>query len=733
MDLSFFLSNLRYPLTDSIVTNSALTALITLSTLFSFIYGFVVFLARGKFDKLVLKAIALTAITLALCLFVKLVYAVSLVAVTVALMTLFGTRKRTQQKNERVKKDTRAEDVDLPLDWAPTASWEYQWAEECIKDGDCRVAINYLLRCKGKITGQPRFFISYADALMQLGNYSGALAKLNSIPSKRLNQRDVFINATFRKACCYHGQHEYVKELGCYDALLSRNVQPGVYYFRRVQVKLRMLEVAPCLKSVEQAIMNGVSSKQDFIDGIFSDLDNVMRYNGQDGEQYEGRILSCKGTCLVHAGDHQKGKELLEEAKTKDEFYPNTYVYLGICQYQKKNPTEAIGQLRKAVSYEEKPDVASDTAYYYLAKIYYEMGKYDNAIQHAAQSLSIFPYRSECFHIQGKCYENKVMYTEAIECYTKAIKLEEKDIYYSKRARCYYCRGNGGSAKAYRDIQEAIRLNDIKDYRLSALVYRSAMDKDGKIQLDKAKLEELLAPFQNDPDHLVELGIIYHNYQYLEESQLHYRKAIEKGPKSSIAHFDLALVLKDMKRYSEAVEELNIAIELDSLDVKYYKNLAECYRKMDDPASEAMTLVRLDQVNRAHCSVNKNNGDAVYRLGKYQEAVKYYQAASSYCRTPAVLNNLACAYYAQGLYEDAEENLEEAIALDKKYYLAYFNLGNCQLCMGKNGGGQAMEEMAKENFKISASLNNKFEQTSLMLQYMNEDMIEMVIDDAKFA
>lgn len=733
MDFSSFLSNLRYPLTDSIVTNSSLAILITLSTLFDFIYGFVAFLDRGKFDKLVLRAIALTAITLALCLFVKLVYAVSLVAVIVALMTLFNARKRAQQKNERVKKDTCAEEVDLPLDWAPIASREYQWAEECIKDGDCRGAINFLLRCRGKITGQPRFFISYADALMLLGNYSGALAKLNSIPSKRLDQRDVFINVTFRKACCYHGLHKYVEELGCYDALLSRNVQPGIYYFRRIQVKLRMLEVAPCLKSVEQAIVNAAGSEQNFIDGIFSDVDNVLRYNGQNSEQYEGRILSCKGTCLVHTGDYQEGQRLLEKAKGKDEFYPNTYVYLGICLYQKRDLTDAIGQLRKAVSYEDKPDVASDMAYYYLAKIYYDMGKYENAIQHAAQSLSIFPYRSECFYIQGKCYENSMMFTEAIGCFTKAIKLQEKAAYYSERARCYYCRDHNNSAKAYHDIQEALKLNDNKGYRLDALVYKSTMDKSKNLQLDKTQLEELLAPFQNDPNYFVDIGLIYRNYQYLEEAQLYYRKAIERTPENSIAHFDLALVLMEMELYSEAVEELNIAIELEPLDVKHHKNLARCYQEMGDPANEAMAQVRLGQVNRTHCSINKSNGDAVYRLGKYQEAVKYYQAALSYCRIPAVLNNLACAYYAQGLYEDAKENLEEATALDPEYYLAYFNLGNCQLCVGKNGGGQGMEELAKENFKVSVSLNNKFEQASLMLQSMNEDMIEMVIDTAKFA
>lgn len=727
MDFSFFLSNLRFPWTDSVFTNSSLTALITILTLFSFIYGFVGFLAHGKLDKLVLAAIALTVTTLALCLFMKLVFALTFVAVAAAFMTLFSARRRTRRKTKQIVEDAGAKDVNLPSDPGLTTSQEYLLAEECIKDRDGREAINHLLLCRGKITGQPRYFISYADALMQLGNYSGALAKLNAIPSKQLSRRDVLKNIAFRKALCYHGLYDYVKELECYDILLSKNMQPGVFYFRRVQVKLRMLEVASCLKPVEQAVVD----RQDFIDGIYSDLDNVLRYSGQKREQYEGKILSGKGECLVHAGDYQEGQKLLEKAQKIDEFYPNTYVYLGICLYQKRNFTAAIGQLRKAISSEDRPDVASDTACCYLAKIYYKTGKYDDAIQLAAQSLSIFPYRSECFYIQGKCYEHKIMYAEAIKCYTQAIKLEEKADYYRKRARCYYCQSNSSSAKAYRDIQEAVKLDDSSDYRLTALVYKSAMDKGEKIQPDKAQLKEQLAPFQNDPDYFVDIGIIYHNYGYLEESRLYYKGAIEKNPKDYIAHYDLALVLKDMGLYSEAAEELETAIELNSLNAEYYTILADCYQKIGDPANEAVVLVRQDQANKAHCSVNKSNGDAVYRLGKYQEAVKYYLAALSYCRTPAVLNNLACAYYAQGLYENAEESLKEAISLDRKYYLAYFNLGNCQLYMSENSGGRDMQKKAKENYEVSARLNARFEQAPLMVQCMNAGLIEMVIDTAK--
>ena len=726
MDFSFFLSNGQQPLIESITENKLLTALIAVLTLFDLIFGFVEFLDHNRPIKFVLKAVVLTLITIALCICVKLVFALLIIVITVFLMILYSAGSRIIGKGKWIKGLIGDKPKTFPPNLGLTTSWEYKQAEECIAKERPREALTHLQQCRGKITGQPRFFISYAEALIQLENFSGALAKLNAIPAKRLKQRDTFINVTVRKAFCYHGLHDYVKELECYNALLAKNIQPEVYYFNRGQVKLRMLEVAPCLKSVEQAIADSSSSQQDFIEGIFNDLDKAQHYSKQDSEHHEGEILSCKGACYIHTKAYQKGWEVLMEARKKNEFYANTYVYLGIYQYDKKNPSQAIGELRKAISCDKNVGVASDVACYYLAKIYYKMRKYDSAIRYAAQSLSVFSYRSECFRIQGQCYSEKLMYTEAIECYTKAIELKPEAQYYASRAYCYYNR-NGESTKAYYDMREAIKLDDSSNYQLKALLYRADMDEKKNIQKDKTELKGLLAPFQNDPDNFVDLGIIYSKYQYFEESQQYYRKAIENYPKSSIAHYDLALLLRELELYSEAIDELNIAIELNPMDVKIYSVLANCYHDMDDPLNEAIIQSRLKGVYQAHCEINKNNGDAVYQLNKYQVAASYYQAALSYCPTPAVLNNLACAYYAQELYGEAIGSLKKAIELNNQYFLAYFNLGNCQLRMSENGE-QDMEIMAKENFKVAVSLNAEFEQASLMLKSMDAENIEMLLD-----
>lgn len=752
MDISFFLNNLQQPLTESIIGNTALSLIIVLLGIFDFIYGFVEFLEKDGSVKRLLKAVALTAVTIALCLFVKLVFALLIIVIAVFLMILFSAWKRIRKENDQARITMGAEGVDLPSELGITASVEYKRATECIKDKRPREAIEYLLECRGKIVGQPKFFITYADAFMMLGNFSGALTKLNDIPSKRLNKKKTFINVMVRKAYCHHGLHEYAKELECYNAMLAKNIQPEINYFLRAQVKQRILEVCPYLASAEQAIANISGSEQTFIESIFEDLDKAQHYSKQGGELDEGKILSCKGAVYILGQDFQNGWELLTEARKNDEFYPNTYTYLGIYYHHKKNFTQAIEMLEKAISCEKKagaaPDVArsrlakaiscekkagaaSDVALYYLAQIYYERKLYDRAIHCAAQSLSIFPYRNECFRIQGDSYNAKVMHTEAIECYTNAIKLKPRAEYYASRARCFYNR-RGESKDAYHDMKEAIKLNDCAEYQLSALLYAANLDKKKNIHKDKEELDTLLAPYQNDPANFVNLGIIYSDYQYFDESQHYYRKAIERTPKNGTAHFDLALLLQKTNRIEEAVDELQTAIKLEPMKVKYYRVLANCYRDLNDPLNEMQTRKSLDEVCRRHCNVNKNSGDAVYRIKKYQAAIDYYQAALSYWLCAEVLNNLACAYFAQERYESCIECLEKAILQDKGYFLAYFNLGNCQLRMSKTRGGLAgMKEAAKKNFETAFSLNAKFEQASLMLKSMNAKNIEMIIDKSE--
>ncbi len=716
-----------YQLQTRWLDNPALTAVITLLSLFDLIFGFIEFLDEYGGIKQFCVVVVLTATIIGFCAFMEPMFAMLIVVIGVFLIILLHARTRAKKREFLVTASIGDQCAGCSKSLDLTLSTEYKRANSCIADERPREAINYLLKCKGTITGEARFFISYADALILLGNFAGALAKLDAIPVRQMKQRQRFVDIMRRKACCYHGLHKYKEELACCDDLLTKGISPEKFYLYRAKVKLRMLEVCLDLKSADQAIRTISSSRPDFIESILSDLNKALNCNKHKGDQYTGIIFSHMGAAYLYAQLYQKAWEYLSIAQNKNEFYPNTYIYLGIYHYFHGNLNQAVDKLKKAVSYDQDVNTSFDIAFLYLAKVYYDMENYDEALHCAAQSLAIFPYCSECFSIQGNCYSiGKSMLVEAIEYYTKAIKLHPRAEDYRQRARCVYS-GKEDVDQACCDMQEAIKLNDCDTYRVALLVYQSDVDKKRGIIKDKENLDKILAPYTDNPNCYCDLGIIYFNYEYLDDSQCFYRKAIGENPRDSIAHYNLSIILEQLKLYDEAIDELNTAITLNPMDIKPHRLVITCYKCVNDVYNEIQAQKRLDELNYYYCEVQKRNGDAVYHIGKYREAIGYYEAALAYCSTPAVLNNLACAYYAQERYKDAIDCLEKVIKLDKTYYLAYLNLGNSQLRLSEAGTAQDLEK-AKENFQTAIELNAECNQAALMLEFFCAENIEMVID-----
>ena len=265
-----------------------------------------------------------------------------------------------------------------------------------------------------------RFVTHYADALIMLDNYRGALAKLNSLSDKQLNKKKRYKNVMVRKAVCNHCLNQYVEELNCYDKILETNYKPEKYLYYRGKVKTRILEIYSYLKSAENAITQIYGSLQLFIESICSDFDKALSLS----DKYKGEILSYKGVCHFYLEEYQTALDYFYESRSLTESLANNYVYFGIYYYQTQTENLKLARtyLEKGIFYEESNDIP----YYYLAQTDYQEKQYDSAILSASKSLSLFPYRDECYFIQGKCYGEKRMYEEAILCYTKAIELKRK-------------------------------------------------------------------------------------------------------------------------------------------------------------------------------------------------------------------------------------------------------------------------------------------------------------------
>ena len=590
-------------------------------------------------------------------------------------------------------------------------------AEKCLADRRPKAAISWLNKCNDKVRGQVKYTMRYADALMALGNYAGALAKLNSLPKNKLKKKRNMKRIMVRKAVCFHGLNQYAEELDCYDQIISFNFKREKYYYHRGRVKVKILEAAPHIKTAKEVIEQKYGSKQVFIDSAVEDFDNALKLD----ICYEAEILSYKATCCYHNEEKNMCLKLLKDSMEKNDRIANTYVYLGILSYEDNDFVEGKKYFEKAIEY----NLLDDKPYFYLAKIAYRQSDYDEAVRCASAALALFPYRADSYGIIGDCYRERSMYKDAILYYTKAIERKPKEEYFRYRAQCYFNKKPKDTEKAYEDAQICLDLQDNENNRFKYLFYMSRKDYDKGRRYEELEIDKLVAPYENKARYANDIGNIYSNHNYPEKAVDYYKKAITYDMQDPTPKYNLALILYRQERFEEAVKLLEETLEAEGQDIKYFDQLLKCYQKMGDLENETRTQIRAFELRKKHMEKYMQQGDAVYKLGKYTEAEEYYQQALILMPdTPSLLNCIACTNYWRENYQAAIDYLKKAVNKTPDYYKAYHNLGNCYLRTAQSTNER---KIAKQYYRKTCEIKPDFESASNMLESMNTDDIVMVI------
>ncbi len=152
----------------------------------------------------------------------------------------------------------------------------------------------------------------------------------------------------------------------------------------------------------------------------------------------------------------------------------------------------------------------------------------------------------------------------------------------------------------------------------------------------------------------------------LEESVVHFRKAIELVPSFGPAHLAMGLTFFQQGQYHKAIDKFNETIEMDpDLTVDAYHHLARAYAKQGKNRRALQYFKDAIQVNPKAAVVHQDMGDFLFRQGKYEEAVTAFQNALK--MSPKLTSD---AWYKLGIAQiklnrirEAEEPLREAFEL----------------------------------------------------------------------
>ena len=279
------------------------------------------------------------------------------------------------------------------------------------------------------------------------------------------------------------------------------------------------------------------------------------------------------------------------------------WVYRGDKFYKKDKPQNAIECYQKALRYYPE----HFRARYNLANIYVVYEDYYSALEQYAKALEYKPdfmvARIDYALVLSSATFN---HDKAIEQYQKAIDkkpkwiyipfiINNKKVYKYNKAIAYYNMGLAWRAKSLLAGEEKF---SARQYLKNATeAYKKALKtlKSYEVYYNLALANQLL----------------HNNY----ESGANYCKAIELSPLNYEAHYNLAILLRDMKMYPESMEEFKKAglildIEGDSAKTRYiYDVLSEVTQKM---AAQGDYQYLIDEAKKA----DEKNSQLTYVGGK---------------------------------------------------------------------------------------------------------------------
>ncbi|EGO65517.1 tetratricopeptide repeat protein [Acetonema longum] len=266
-----------------------------------------------------------------------------------------------------------------------------------------------------------------------------------------------------------------------------------------------------------------------------------------------------------------------------------------------------------------------------LAKAYANVGDFPKGLETMEAAIQQNPQKDDYHFTKAYLYVDLARYEEAIIILERLIKTYPKAEYaHTRLGRCYEETDNEYDAiRIYRKTLEINPDNLDALEKLGDLYIRVYEREEDVKHYETARRygEHLLELRQDSSYYYVHVGIIYDKgYQFAKALEC-YQKAVKCNPKNLWPHNNAGYVLKNMKKYDEAIGEYQKALELmepgDSL--LPHSNLATCFEILGryEEALDCYREILKHWPDRQ--DIHEYIAAVLAKMGKPKEAVKVYQ------------------------------------------------------------------------------------------------------------
>jgi len=463
-----------------------------------------------------------------------------------------------------------------------------------------------------------------------------------------------------------------------------------------------------------------------FLNNAMSEFTEVIESDASDKEKAVALIYM--GMISDDRGNYNKALEFYERAKTYDGKNPDIYKNSAVAYRHKKDFNNAVKNIKQSIKLKPE-DINSKIL---LGNIYYELGRYSDAVEQYRKILEISPDTpSVLFNIgsallktgedfAGMEYLKKAgsadgigeiahrAYSKLGVLFTKRLNFELAEKYLKKaislRPEAPLNRYNLGIAylkqnKKNKALQEFIKADQLggNDPELLENTGEAFFSmKEYNRSLDSYK--KILTRGEKNIRILSRMADIYYQKGELDTAYKYYKKITVIEPASENArmvYLNMGNILDDTQKYSGAIEAYKKALAINPKDDATLYNMGITYSHAGKPELALKEWKKASQINPANPAPVIARADFYYEKGYYDPAIREYQLITE--KWPGTEHaqhahfKIASIYTLKNEYNYAIKAYNRVIKINNRNDMARKSMIKIALLNAENGNEKKMD------------------------------------------
>lgn len=242
-----------------------------------------------------------------------------------------------------------------------------------------------------------------------------------------------------------------------------------------------------------------------------------------------------------------------------------------------------------------------------LGEAYLRRNRIDDAIRHLKQLV----WDSEARYLLGLAHFQKEDFTQAIPHFEAVIKRERRHAKaHFNLGNCYLRTGKIAEGRTVLRTFEKLNREEEQLSSLQRLVHNEPQRLQSRYKLAELYIKRtewvlataelkaclLIAPHDEKASEL--LGYIYLQTEAYPEALKVYGGLVEAHPESAIYRNSLGIVYMMLKKPRQAISQFEVATRLDTTNSQLYRNLANAYQQIGEPAKAEQVYQRYRSLTR---------------------------------------------------------------------------------------------------------------------------------------